>query len=560
MPMSWIDLEDLLVKHHPAALAGPELLTHAGLVRQALCLAAWLQQAGIRKLAVYELDAGCLAAVLLGSWRAGVEVVLAGDDCLQTRARLTGLGCHWLEQADVAAAHDCEPVVAARLKLDQPLLTLSTSGSTGEPKLIPKTLAQLHHELVVLEQLWGSRLGEAVVLGSVITQHIYGLLFRLLWPLCAGRYFIRQHLPFAEEMQQHSLLCLERGQGFVWVCSPALLKRMGSNLDWPRLAGVRQVFSSGGPLPADAGALLQQRLGQAATEVYGSSETGGIAWRCGGTEWAALPQVQLQRTAAGALQVSSPWLAGDSEQTSDAVEFVTSGRFVLKGRLDRIIKLEEKRVSLPFLEHSLQQHDWVSECRLLVQQGVRASMGAVVVLSAAGLHALRNGGRKQLVAGLREHLSAYCEALVLPRRWRFVEQLPVNAQGKLLQQDMEAVLLQPRSKQPLVVATEGEDWHWQLQLQIPHDLAYFSGHFPATPVLPGVVQVDWALLLAQQLMDLPMQFAGMEVLKFQQLIRPGDLVQLELRFDCERGKLHFAFRMDGQPCSSGRIVLVAAHV
>lgn len=558
--MSWIDLKDLLVKQHSVQLAGPEPLSHAGLIHQALCLAAWLRQQGINKLAVYELDAGWLAVILLGSWRAGVEVVLPGDDRPHTRERLAGLGCHWLEPDSHDLWHSCEPLPAAVLELDRPLLTLSTSGSTGAPKLIAKTLRQLHNELQALEQLWGRELGQAVVLGSVITQHIYGLLFRLLWPLCAGRCFIRPHLPFAEEIQQHSLACRAQGEDCVWIASPALLKRMGNNLDWAGLSAVNKVFSSGGPLPEAAAAVLQQRLGQAVTEVYGSSETGGIAWRCGGSSWHPLPQVQVQTDAQGALQVRSPWLAADSEVTADAAELLGDGCFVLKGRLDRIVKLEEKRVSLPFLEDSLQQHPWVSECRLLVQQGVRATTGALVVLSAQGLHALRNGGRKQLVEQLRRHLSDYCETLVLPRRWRLVEQLPVNAQGKLQQQVMEEILARPRSTEPQLMDTRGEGHEWQLELHIPHDLAFFSGHFPASPVLPGVVQVDWALMLARQLMLLPAQFAGMEVLKFQQLIRPGDRVQLELRFDDGRGKLHFAFSMAGQPCSSGRILLVAADV
>jgi len=70
-----------------------------------------------------------------------------------------------------------------------------------------------------------------------------------------------------------------------------------------------------------------------------------------------------------------------------------------------------------------------------------------------------------------------------------------------------------------------------------------------------VVQVDWAMNLGRQLMELPPRFAGMEVLKFQQLVRPGDEVQLHLRFDRERGKLYFAYRNDTAACSSGRIVL-----
>lgn len=103
------------------------------------------------------------------------------------------------------------------------------------------------------------------------------------------------------------------------------------------------------------------------------------------------------------------------------------------------------------------------------------------------------------------------------------------------------------------------DGELHLDLVISGDLAYFNGHFPKTPVLPGVVQVDWAIALGQPLLDQPRRFAGMEVLKFQQLVRPGDQLLLTLRFDAERGKLYFAYTCDGAPCSSGRILLEAAQ-
>ena len=97
-----------------------------------------------------------------------------------------------------------------------------------------------------------------------------------------------------------------------------------------------------------------------------------------------------------------------------------------------------------------------------------------------------------------------------------------------------------------------------LQSNLVGQLAHFPGHFPGTPILPGVVQVDWAMNLSQRLMDLPPRFAGMEVLKFQQLVRPGDRISLTLRFDPERSKLHFAYRNGEAACSSGRILLVNA--
>jgi 3-hydroxymyristoyl/3-hydroxydecanoyl-(acyl carrier protein) dehydratase len=233
----------------------------------------------------------------------------------------------------------------------------------------------------------------------------------------------------------------------------------------------------------------------------------------------------------------------------------TDGRFELLGRLDRIVKLEEKRISLPLLEQALAAHEWVSEARLGVVQENRASLGALIVLSEKGLHALRNGGRRALTQSLRQHLIPHCEPLALPRRWRVLRQLPFNAQGKLAQAEVQALLMAPRSKQPEILSQQKVEGEWQLELSVPPDLAYFSGHFPSVPVLPGVVQVDWAIALGRQLLDLPPTFAGMEVLKFQQLVRPGDRISLTLRFDAERGKLYFAFRNGDAPCSSGRILL-----
>ncbi|WNZ84771.1 AMP-binding protein [Pseudomonas sp. P108] len=558
--MNWIKLEQLLLKAGPArAISHAPALDHAQLCEQALSVAAGLQAQGVKRLAVHLEDAAELAIALLGAWRAGVSVLLPADLQPQTRQRWSAEVDLWLtDQADDAQLNDFQqpPLPGAELDLDQCRLSLCTSGSSGEPKRIDKTLRQLANEVEALEQLWGADLGEACIIGSVATQHIYGLLFRVLWPLCAGRPFVRKQLAFPEDLQRAS----REHQAFAWVASPALLKRMGDNLDWPALSAVRRVFSSGGALPLEAAQSLQQRLQQWPTEILGSSETGGIAWRQGEQLWQPFAGVELSQDSEGALLIASPYLpAGHIEHTADAARIAADGRFELLGRLDRIVKLEEKRISLPMLEQALVAHAWVAEARLGVVQENRASLGALLVLSESGLFALREHGRRSLTETLRQHLRQHCEALALPRRWRLVRQLPLNSQGKLPQADVEALLIAPRAKAPQVLSqleTEGE---WSLQLSVPPDLAYFSGHFPKAPVLPGVVQVEWALNLGRQLLNLTGTFAGMEVLKFQQLVRPGDEIQLHLRFDPERRKLYFAYRNDTATCSSGRILLGVDH-
>jgi acyl-CoA synthetase (AMP-forming)/AMP-acid ligase II/3-hydroxymyristoyl/3-hydroxydecanoyl-(acyl carrier protein) dehydratase len=555
--MNWLSLDRLLSAAHPGRPVTPDM-DQATLRQQALSLAAVLQAREIKRLALYLEDAGELAIALLGAWRASVQVLLPADAQTQTRQRMAGQCDLWLDSLNDLLGSEPAALPPAQLDLDQCRLTLCTSGSSGEPKLIDKSLRQLANEVEALEQLWGANLGGATILGSVAAQHIYGLLFRVLWPLCAGRPFLRRAQPFPEDLQRESLAS---GTDFVWVASPALLKRMGDNLDWPALSRVRQVFSSGGALPAEAAQLLQQQLRQWPTEIYGSSETGGVAWRQGGELWTPFAGIELGQNKDGALNLTSPYLpTGQREQTADAVAIQAYGRFVLRGRLDRIIKLEEKRISLPMLEQALLGHDWVSDARLGVVQEGRASLGALLALSPAGLHALRNQGRRTLTETLRRHLAGHCEAIALPRRWRLLAQLPYNNQGKLPQAEVEALLAAPRPTQVEPRSAIEQDGEWLLELDVPLDLAHFTGHFPQTPVLPGVVQIDWAQQLARKLIaELPPRFCGMEVLKFQQLVRPGDRLQLSLRFDAARGKLYFAFRNGEAACSSGRILLEAAR-
>lgn len=410
--MNWITLERMLLRAQPErTVAVTPALDHSQLRDAALRLAAGLQARGVRQVAVHLEDAADLAITLLGAWHAGTRVLLPADLQAQTRQRWASEVDLWLtDQPGDTHPDDLQhaPMDAVELDLDHCWLSLCTSGSSGEPKRIEKALRQLSNEVQALEQLWGADLGPACMIGSVATQHIYGLLFRVLWPLCAGRPFGRRQLAFPEDLQRAS----REQPVFAWVASPALLKRMGDNLDWPALSSVRRVFSSGGALPAEAAQSLQRRLGQWPTEIFGSSETGGIAWRQGDPWWQPFADVELRQDSDGALLIASPYLpAGHVEHTADAARIAEDGRFELLGRLDRIVKLEEKRISLPMLEQALVAHDWVSEARLGVVQENRASLGALLVLSDAGLRALRNQGRRAVTEGLRRHLSEHCETL-----------------------------------------------------------------------------------------------------------------------------------------------------
>lgn len=565
--MAWTPLNRLLSpapdSDASAVIADNPTIARQAFVQDSLRVAGALRAHSVKRAALWFEDAVELACALLACWRAGVVAVLPGDNQPQTCSSLNEAVDTWLTDAALpvpaarqwrlADLHDHSPLEPAELDVAQTLV-LCTSGSSGTPKHIVKQWRQLAEEVQALRQQWPD--AQTPVLGSVSAQHMYGLPFRVLWPLCAGRQIDRRQRLYPEDLQQASL----RYPSFAWIASPALLRRLGQRLDWAQLRGrLTSIHSSGGALPLEVSDDIGRSLGLRPTEIYGSSETGAVAWRTGGNDWQPLPGVTVDVNDEGALRVSSPWVQPDEEHTADGAELTANG-FRLLGRLDRIVKIEDKRVSLPMLEHVLMEHSHVADVRIGKAAGA-PRLAALVALSARGLHALRNQGRKSVVDALRTHLAARFESLAVPRTWRLLRHLPANAQGKLPQSEFEAAA-GPRPVAPVAIPADlpGQaDNERRYTFEVPYDLAYFSGHFPAAPVVPGVAQVSWAMSLAERDLHPGLEFAGMEALKFQRLLRPGDMAVLTLKWDAAKQKLYFAFTVNASPCSSGRILHGASH-
>lgn len=557
--MAWTPLTHLLL---PSAIDTPvadePLMTRDGFARLSLQVAGALHTRAVQRVALWFEDAALLAGALFGCWHAGVVPVLPGDCQADTCASLDATVDAWLTDADLAVPEHRQwrlgnlqdaPALTPG-ELDESLtLVLCTSGSSGTPKHIVKHWRQLAQEVDALQRQWPD--ARSPVLGSVSAQHMYGLPFRVLWPLCAGRQIDRRQRLYPEDLQQASL----RHATFTWIASPALLRRLGERLDWPQLRGrLTRIHSSGGALPPEVSDDIERLLGIRPTEIYGSSETGAVAWRTGAADWQPLPGVAASLNDEGALRVQSPWVNAAEQQTADGAE-ITAGGFRLLGRLDRIVKVEEKRISLPMLEQALMQHAYVADARL-GKAGAASRLAALIALSAGGLHVLRNQGRKAVLDALRVHLRSGFESLAIPRTWRLFRHLPGNAQGKLPQAEFEAAAgARPLEGVAVAAAEAGQtDHERRYSIDIPYDLAYFSGHFPTAPVVPGVAQISWAMSLAHRDLHAGLRFGGMEALKFQRLLRPGDVATLLLKWDAARQKLYFTFTVDGAPCSSGRIL------
>jgi uncharacterized membrane protein len=222
------------------------------------------------------------------------------------------------------------------------------------------------------------------------------------------------------------------------------------------------------------------------------------------------------------------------------------GEWILRQRLRRRIN----KAPMDGAARRLDSHPWVAAAA--GGYAGKLGPGIVVALNATGRMALLRHGRAGLVNELGQQ-AAGDDALSTPLVWRFVERLPEPSQ-------VDALLRAPLPQAALVLGEHRDGDSHVLDLELPLDLACFAEHFPQAPVLPGVLQIGWALELAAPRLGTPTTCRAMDGLKFQRLLRPGDRVRLRLRHDTARNRLDFAYQVGDAPVSSAHLQLGSVDV
>ncbi|MDD2759402.1 MAG: AMP-dependent synthetase [Methylomonas sp.] len=106
---------------------------------------------------------------------------------------------------------------------------------------------------------------------------------------------------------------------------------------------------------------------------------------------------------------------------------------------------------------------------------------------------------------------------------------------------------------PELLAHEAQAGGVLLTLRVPENLTYFIGHFDQIPIVPGVVQIQWAVHYAREYLGVTGVFSHMEAVKFKELLLAGLPLQLDLRYHPQSFKLEFCYRSEAAEYSSGRI-------
>lgn len=109
-----------------------------------------------------------------------------------------------------------------------------------------------------------------------------------------------------------------------------------------------------------------------------------------------------------------------------------------------------------------------------------------------------------------------------------------------------------------VISLHGDDRRAEAQLSFPSDSDVFRGHFPSMPVLPGVVQIDWVMRLAEQCFHIARPTPADFQVKFSRIITPDVVLTLTLEIDAAHQRLTFEYRAGEQIMSSGRVKIELA--
>lgn len=118
------------------------------------------------------------------------------------------------------------------------------------------------------------------------------------------------------------------------------------------------------------------------------------------------------------------------------------------------------------------------------------------------------------------------------------------------------------ARRPVLIDVKVAQGHVDAQLLVTPELAGFAGHFPDFPILPGVVQLDWAVHYAQEFLQLDQPVMRVERLKFTCPISPNTQLQLSLIYDAGKNSVDFRFyrQLDGARellFSQGRLIYPA---
>ncbi|MCG5529924.1 AMP-binding protein [Halorhodospira halochloris] len=311
-------------------------------------------------------------------------------------------------------------------------VTLFTSGSTGRSKPHSRTFKQLRRGTQALKHIpYLNSSSQLHIISTVPPQHLFGLESSIMLPLFGNHCVISDRPLYPLDIQDY----IEKmPHPRVLTTTPIHLHAcISSDQIWPE---VDLIISSTSPLDPDLARRAESRFNSRVLEIYGSTETGALAYRFTTEEklWTPLPGVtissehkEFDHIAHGPHFPECP--------VNDRIRLECDGRFELLGRNEDLVKIAGKRHSLAALSYILQKAPGVNDAVMLqpTDEGVNSRLTALIVTDGATAESIRKWLYQQV------------DPVFIPRPMIFVEHLPRNANGKIPQESIEELLNRTRN-------------------------------------------------------------------------------------------------------------------
>ncbi len=449
----------------------PVSMTHGELDHRAARLAGWLAEHGIApgdRVMICAPNLMALVVAYVATLRAGAAVVLANpaytehelrhlvDDSGARLAFASGPAAATLGRLTERVVRLDEPLPAAEalapvaVHSDSPALLAYTSGTTGVPKGVPLTHANLLSSIraAMLAWRWSP---DDVLVHSLPLSHQHGLGGVHATLLAGSRAAILTRFDAAR------LTAVAAGEGAtVLFAVPAIYERLGAEA--AGLASLRLAVSGSAPLGPEVGERIRGLLGQLPLERYGTTESGLDVSnpydgpRVPGTVGLPLPGVEvgvvdstgtpLPDGTDGEIVLRGPQVFAGYWQRAQATReaFFAGGWFrtgdlgrveegtgylTITGRSKELIITGGLNVYPREVELALERHPAVAEAAVA---GVPSQRWGERVTAWVVLRSGTAAAEEELLEHARGLLAAY----KCPKHAHVVDSLPRNSMGKVL--------------------------------------------------------------------------------------------------------------------------------
>lgn len=399
-----------------------------------------------------------------------------------------------------------------------------TSGSTGVPQSIIKTLYNVQMEAQATVEGFNLK-GDLTLCATTLNTHSYGLTFDFIMAFDTNFKIYQTRIEFPEQ--------LPKDLDYILISTPSFMEKLTKyNYEFPNPPEL--IFLAGAKLDDRVYNYISKFSD--VVDIYGSTETGNIAYKRGGNIFTVFHNVDVGMDEENKIIVKSEFFTGKQAVLNDIIENLENRKFTLKKRSDRIVKVLEKRISLTEMENLLKQRSDIEDAYCFKYGD---TLAAAVVTKNYELTG----------TDLKKYLTNFIE--VTPKKWRFLDEIPRNISGKI---DYEKIkhLFDLNLSLPFVINKKFDNTNGEIKLKFKKSSNFLNGHFDIKPIIPGVVQMFYAKYFAKEVFNLPELKNDIKKVKFSNIINPDE--EITLKLTNKEDSVTITYMSDDKIFSSGILI------